>query len=394
MSNFTRQNLGDVTDLLDCLHKTPNYKENGIPIVRVTDVKRGYLNLNGTLRISENDYELFSKSYTPKNGDIVFTRVGSCGISALVKNNDIFCLGQNTVLIIPKSIDGNYLFYWLCSPECLSEIESLIGGSTQPTISMASIRKIQVFTPPLPEQQAIAEVLSSLDDKIDLLHQNNKTLEEMADRFFNESCKNNNGEGKLKLKEIIDTTGGYNHKLEELAETGNILLSMGSITKKYGINLEACRYINNPNLGSKLFAEPGDIVITTRDITQDAELLGSPVLITSRSNRKFIVGSNLYKIKLRSKEIDPFWLYFLLRSKNYREYVKEVASGTSILMLKKEDLLNFEFKPPAGNDLNMIKTLHTLCNKIDSNNAQIYTISNMRDTLLPKLMSGLVRVNI
>lgn len=168
MSEWQAVNMDSVSELLDCLHKTPKYSENGLPMVRVTDVKNGYLDRSNCLMVNEDVFKDFSKGYVPRIGDIIFTRVGSYGQSAIVMDDRPFCIGQNTTLILPQNIDSKFIFYFLISPSAKSEIDGLVGGSTQPTISMASMRKIKIPYPSLPEQKAIAGVLSSLDDKINL----------------------------------------------------------------------------------------------------------------------------------------------------------------------------------------------------------------------------------
>jgi len=116
-------------------------------MVRVTDIQGGYLELSGTFKVSEDTYEEFSKKHKPKHGDLVFSRVGTYGSVSFVKNSTPFCLGQNTVFIVPK-INPYFLFYFLNSPYAHHQINCFATGSTQKTISLASIKSIEVFTPP------------------------------------------------------------------------------------------------------------------------------------------------------------------------------------------------------------------------------------------------------
>ena len=322
---------------------------------------------------------------------VIIGRVGAyCG--SVYYSDEPIWVSDNALAVKPQHEGSTKYIYYLLQN---LNLNSYAEGSSHPLVTQGLLNSIEIrYHAKKEEQQAIAEVLSSLDDKIDLLHRNNKTLEEMADSLFNEKYSADSRQAPLKLKEIVETSGGYNHDLSELSDDGDILLSMGSISKKYGLYLDRCRYIKKPNADSKILAVTGDIIISTRDITQDADLLGSPGIISKRIKKRIIVGSNLYKLKITSKEIESIWLYFLLRSKSYREYVKEVASGTSILMLKKEDLLNFTFHPPASNGNKLISALTHVCNKIEANNEQIQMLNETRNTLLPKLMSGQVTVNI
>jgi type I restriction enzyme S subunit len=168
--DWVEKRLGEVSDLLDCLHKTPKYVDSGFPMVRVTDVKKGYLNLSRTKQVDKTTFDAFSKKYTPKIGDIVFSRVGSYGVSSLVNSNDPFCLGQNTVFIIPK-IHPTFLYYFLNSSIAKLQYDELVEGVTQPTISMKSIRAVSLFVPPSMEEQ------TTLAQKIDELSTETKRLE-------------------------------------------------------------------------------------------------------------------------------------------------------------------------------------------------------------------------
>jgi type I restriction enzyme, S subunit len=140
----------EVADVIDSMHKTPAYSTAGYPMVRVTDVKKDGLDLKNTLKVSESIFEEFSRNHRPNIGDIVFTRVGSYGNSCIVKTSEPFCLGQNTVFIVPKQ-DASFLYYFLNSPDGQAQIEASVAGSTQPTISLKSIRNFDITLPPLPQ---------------------------------------------------------------------------------------------------------------------------------------------------------------------------------------------------------------------------------------------------
>jgi type I restriction enzyme S subunit len=169
---------------------------------------------------------------------------------------------------------------------------------------------------------------------------------------------------------------------------------MGSAIKKYGFSIEASRHIKTENILEKYLCHANDIFLTTRDVTQDAELLGSPGIIPPCIKQKVVLGSNLYKLEMKNKKLPISVIYFLLRSDLYREYVKEVASGTSILMLKKSDLDSFSFKvPPTSMLVKLDEILSNILSKLNVNFQQEITVKKIRDNLLPKLMSGEVRLN-
>lgn len=114
--------LDEVATIIDSLHKTPIYSDVGSPMVRVTDVQGGFLDLSKTLRVSEDVFQEFTRRYAPKRGDMVFSRVGSYGNVSYARTDTPFCLGQNTALISPR-INGRFLHQFLQSAEARWQIE-------------------------------------------------------------------------------------------------------------------------------------------------------------------------------------------------------------------------------------------------------------------------------
>lgn len=375
-------------------------KQNGWREVKLGDVatfQRGFdlptkNRTTGTYPLMvSNGQDGTHSEYKVEAPGVVTGRSGTLGQVFFVKKN---FWPLNTTLWV-KDFHGNipqFIYYFL---KTLS-LEYYNAGSGVPTLNRNHIHPLLVKVPPLPEQKAIAEVLSSLDEKIDLLHRQNKTLENMAQALFRKWFVEEAQEDweDVKLGDFVQTTSGYNHKKEEIVDKGGILLSMGSVVKNYGFSLAASRTINTNSIDDKYFCYPADIFVTTRDVTQNAELLGSPGIIPSYFiNSKIVLGSNLYKLDVISDLINKNYLLELLKSDRYREYVKGSASGTSVLMFKKSDLINFKFHlPPKTYLTKNISFIGELHQKLDKNYSQIHTLENMRDTLLPKLMSGVVRV--
>ena len=174
--------LSDISVIIDSLHKTPKYSDTGRPMVRATDVKYGPLDLKSTYKVDDSVFSEFSRRYQPSKGDVIITRVGSYGNTAYV-NDTNFCLGQNTAAIIPK-INPLYLFLALNSPHVRHQIESSVVGSTQKTLSLKAISKLEIPRLSPEVENHIAEVGGKLDNKIQLNQQINQTLEQMAQAIF------------------------------------------------------------------------------------------------------------------------------------------------------------------------------------------------------------------
>jgi restriction endonuclease S subunit len=175
-SSHPKHLMHDACDLIDSLHKTPKYTDDGYPMIRVADVKPGRINFDNAKRVDENTFKEFSKRHTAEIGDIILSRVGSYGVSAIVSGNVEFCLGQNTVFIIPKG-NSKYLYYFLNSPFAQRQMDSLISGVAQPTISLKSIKSLTI---PLPNEKTQIEISVNFE-KLWLETQN-------VSKIFKEKC--------------------------------------------------------------------------------------------------------------------------------------------------------------------------------------------------------------
>ena len=153
--------LADVANIYDSLHQTPSYSNSGYSMVRVQDIKGGYVDEDKTLKVDESVWNLFTQKYTPRLNDIVVSRVGSYGNFALIPN-DKCCLGQNVALIHPN-INPKYLYHVLMSTMTKQWINNNVKGASQKSFSLADIKRVPVPVPKENIQQRIAEVLDNFE---------------------------------------------------------------------------------------------------------------------------------------------------------------------------------------------------------------------------------------
>ena len=153
--------LADVANIYDSLHQTPSYSNSGYSMVRVQDIKGGYVDEDKILKVDESVWNLFTQKYTPQLNDIVVSRVGSYGNFALIPN-DKCCLGQNVALIHPN-INPKYLYHVLMSTMTKQWINNNVKGASQKSFSLADIKRVPVPVPKDNIQQRIAEVLDNFE---------------------------------------------------------------------------------------------------------------------------------------------------------------------------------------------------------------------------------------
>jgi type I restriction enzyme S subunit len=157
--------LDKVSLVIDSLHQTPKYSENGLSMIRVTDIKGGLINLHNTLKVNQEIFDIFTKKYLPKKFDLVMSRVGSYGNVSIIPEDNAVCMGQNTVVINPL-INSHFLYHVLNSKTTKAFIEKNVGGGNQKTLSLKSIKEIPIPSINEEEQNKIAEILNNFENLI------------------------------------------------------------------------------------------------------------------------------------------------------------------------------------------------------------------------------------
>lgn len=375
-SEWKEVKLSDIADVIDSLHKTPQYVEKGIPMIRVTDIKEGYLSLNSALQVSNDVYDEFTKKYKPKIGDIVISRVGTYGVFSYVAEDKQFCLGQNTSIIIPK-INSKFLFYWLISPYTKHYLNTIVTGSTQKTISLKNIKTIPLYLPNNEIQIRIADILSAIDDKIALNQQINNNLEQQIDliyqSFFVEDME------RVELGKAIETTSG------------------GTPSRK---NLAFYENADIPWVKSKELS--GNFITDTEEkINQLALNKSSAKLLPSHSVLVAMYGATVGEYGIITTEMacnqaicallencDYPFTYLFEFVKHFQEVLKSRAIGSAqqnISQLVIKQLM-------VHSNTDKIKKYHKivlpLFQKMELLCKENARLTDIRDCLLPKLMSG------
>lgn len=414
--------LGKVSTFYDSLHKTPkNYNIYGYPMVRVKDISTGFLDLSSCFNVSEDDYLEFSKKYKPQSGDIIITRVGTYGNIALVTNDKRFCLGQNTVIlnVDKKIIDNKYLFYYLTSSMGQQQIESKVTGSTQKTISLKSLKEINIIRHNFYKEKQIGDLLYKIDNKINNNKQIIANLEELSQTLFKrwfvdfEFPDENGNPYKSSGGEMIDSELGNIPRDWEVNELGNYvdiikglsykgafldkqhersdsfpLLSISNFNFISGFKSNKTKYYFG-DYKERHLVNPGDILIAATDLTQDRKILGAPAIIPNL-NKTMIFSLDVFKIT--ETTIPKYVLYFLLQSAKYREFVEGSATGTTVIRIAKNVILKVPIVIDKDISLKFDDLIKPYMEKIEHLSQENQKLTQLRDTLLPKLMSGEIEI--
>lgn len=155
------QRLSFVSQIIDCKHRTPEYIDDGIPLVSTTEISPYMINYRTKRQVSHDELAIMSEGgRQPRVGDIIYSRNASVGSAALVRDDRTICLGQDLCLVRPSTIQPEFLEHFLNSTACLVQLGSYLVGTTFKRVNVDVIKKYALPLPPPEEQMAIAEKVS------------------------------------------------------------------------------------------------------------------------------------------------------------------------------------------------------------------------------------------
>jgi len=354
----------------------------------------GFIDVTKIVKISEIDHEKLKRSQLKEN-DILLSMTGAyLGKTGLVKKEYLPANTNQNVAIIstnPYKIYHFFLWYLLRNKKSVQYYNSIQSESAQPNLNFQEIRSLTIKLPPLTEQKAIAKVLTAFDDKIELLKAQNKTLETMAQTIFKEWF------GKYQIGDELPE--GW--RVGRLKDLGNIICGKTpskADNENFGGNIP---FIKIPDMHNQMF-----ITKTKDSLTKKGVSLQKNKLIPKNSICVSCIAT-VGLVSITSKDsqtnqqinsIIPFndsykeFIYFKVKGLN--KYLHDIGSGgTATLNVNTTSFSNIEIVIPDAKKLySFSKIANPIFKKVLDNNSQIQSLTKTRDTLLPKLMSGQVRV--
>jgi type I restriction enzyme S subunit len=396
MSEWKEYKLEDIIDkFIDYRGKTPKKSDAGIPLVTAKVVKAGRI-LAPNEFIPEEEYDNWMIRGYPQKNDVVLTTEAPLGEVALIKDENI-ALAQRIITMRgkPDIVSNVFLKYYLQSDQGQYELDSRASGTTVFGIKASVLRKLPVLLPELPEQHAISSVLSSLDDKIDLLHRQNQTLEQMAETLFRQWFVEEADEGWewRQLDEFIEVQRGLSYKGVGLtdADDGVPMHNLNSIYEGGGYKEVGIKYYNGEfKERHKVF--PGDVIVTNTEQGHEHLLIGYPAIVPANFGEYGIFSQHIYRLEIKSK-LSNFFLFHLLKTHDVHEQIAGATNGSTVNMLSRDGVEWVKFRMPLQkliDDFTHIANDHF--KKQELNQTQIRTLTALRDTLLPKLLSGEVKI--
>ncbi len=409
--------------VVDCPHATPKWTDSGIIVLRNQNIKEGRLDLSSPSYTDEAHYLGRIRRAAPQQGDIVITREAPMGDVCQIPAGLKCCLGQRQVLLRPNpvKVDSRFLLYALQSPYLQHQIGWNEGtGSTVSNLRIPVLEALRVPTPSLESQREIATTLGALDDRITLLRETNATLEAIAQALFKSwfvdfdpvraKMEGRAPEGMdeataalfpdaLEESELGWVPKGW--KTQTFRDTINII---GGGTPKtsnpdfWGGEIPWFSVVDAPN-ATDVFVVDTDKHITEAGLNgSSTKLLPTGTTIISArgtvgrlalTGRPMAMNQSCYG--LLGKAGDAYFTYF--STTRLVEQLKQRAHGSVFDTITQDTFAGVTVSYPSREVIAAFEaSVEPLMSRLRENLLQSGTLSTLRDTLLPRLISGQLRL--
>lgn len=385
--------LKDICEsIADGDHQPPPKSINGIPFVTIANITDNKIDFSKSMFVSNDYYENLDQKRRAQKDDILYSVVGTFGIPVFIKEYKPFVFQRHIAILRPNknNIDAKFLYYMMLSKNFYMKADSVAIGAAQRTITLNSLRNIEVDVPKIETQRRIADILSTYDDLIENNQKQIKLLEEAAQRLYKEWFVDLHFPGCEQTKLIDGVPEGWkNNILSDIAD-----ISMGQSPKSefyndkkdglpfhQGVGSYGNRFVidNVYTTSYTRIAEPDSILFSVR----------APVGRLNRTKNRIVIGRGLSAIN--HKKGCQGYLFYLLKNKFFKDNI--LGNGSIFASISKDELANQKLIIPTDSLVERFNSqVKSIDDKIDILDSQNELLKETRDRLLPKLMSGEIEV--
>lgn len=399
---WKKKKLCECTEYItDGDHQPAPKVDKGVHFIKIKDIVNNQVSFDAQVYVPQEYYDNLPMERKPQKEDVLYTVVGSFGIPSYVQTDELFCFERNIALLHPnKDIEPRFLYYSLKNPAFYKGVEIVANGSAQKLIPLSKLKDLKILVPDKEAQRHIADILSAYDDLIENNQRQIKLLEEAAQRLYKEWFVDLRFPGHENTKIVDGVPEGWQYeKLGDLVKT----TSGGTPSRRkseYYVNGNI-RWIKTKELNDRFIFE------TEEHITEDAVKNSSAKVLPEGALIVAMYGATIGKIGITAAEMAcnqaccAFISFDDMISKEYlycwlmdnREYLVSQGKGAAQSNLSQEMIRNFSLLCPDKKVIKIFTEIVTtmLENKRVLEN-KILMLSEARDDLLPKLMSGEVEV--
>ena len=354
------------------------------------------------------------------NGQTLMARITPCLENGKTAFVDVFeeeevAIGSTEFIVLSDTDDTipKFVYYTARRPEIRNfAIKRMTGTSGRQRVPLDIFDNKEIKLPPIKEQKKIVSVLDSLDTKIEINNKIRNDLEKFAQTIFKsryvdfepfDEFKNSElGEIPEKFEVVnldsqIQLMRGYSYTSDHLDKENMLkdsypMINLKNVQEGGGFRSEDYKYYTEESIKDRYHIEKDDLVLAITEQTLDGSLIGSPALIPELDAKKSIISQDLAKVV--PEDISKEFLYHLFKTNSFDEYTTSVATGTTVFHLSLTAIGDYQFSLPPQDEIdrftNIARAIHNQKSVLLDENR---VLAEIRDTLLPKLMSGEVRVS-
>ena len=381
--------IGQIAEIFDGPHATPPKTDSGPIFLGISNLAQGRLDLSVTEHLSDDDYGRWTRRVTPKAGDVVFSYETRLGEAAFIPSGFRCCLGRRMGLLRarPGKVDARFLLYAYLGPRFQETLRSrTIPGSTVDRIPLIDMPSFPIEVPKdINEQRAIAHILGTLDDKIELNQRMNETLEAMARALFESGFENSGGSRIGTFSEVVQLRRDPENPLDS-PDTVFAHFSIPAFDEGQSPVLERGESIKS--LKSRV---PARAILLSKLNPEIERVWRVDVKAGDRA-----VCSTEFLVLCPRDPFDRAYVYCLARSPAFRRQIEALVTGTSKSHQRAhaDAILKLPVVLPTEDAVTKFqKAASPLLDRALACRRESRTLAELRDSLLPKLISGALRVS-
>jgi type I restriction enzyme S subunit len=399
--------LGELIErVIDNRGKTPPYQNEGIPIIEVASIAKNnrhpdYKKVNKY--VNTEIYKSWFRSGHPQNGDVLVSTVGQIG-KVSIMDETVACIAQNLVALRVKEklLVPDFLYYYLIRDSVQDFLQAMNIGSAQPSIKVPHLLDLTVDIPTVETQKKIVWILKSLDDKIELNLKMNETLEEMAMTLYKHWFVDF---GPFQDEEFVESELGMipkGWKVIQVKDLGEVITGKTPSTKVKGYYGDKIPFIKIPDMHGNVYIVKTETMLSELGAqSQKNKMLppntvcvsciatpGLVVLTSEMSQTNQQINSVVCK-----EGVSPYFVYLFFKSIS-DNIVTLGSGGTATLNLNKGDFSRIKLLMPTNEVMTGFNNkVESIFNLIKINSLNNIELENLRDYLLPRLLSGEIDVS-
>ena len=410
MSEWKKVKLEELYEVHNGLSKGRQFFGTGFPFLTFSDVFNNWFlpkQLESLVQTTDKERE----SCSIKAGDVFITRTSETmdelGMSSVALRdypNATYNGFTKRLRPITDRVNPRYIGYYLRTPKFRGQFMAFSSMTTRASLANNDLLNMEVELPSMETQHRIANILSRYDSLIENYQKQIKLLEEAAQRLYKEwfidlhfpGHENTNivdgvpeGWEKKKLCELFSFVRGKSYTSKELSDEGTIMVNLKNIQSFGGYKSDVEKHFIGTYKEEQTLMK-GDLIMGVTDMTQERRLVGSVALIP---DFKETATFSMDLIKLISFKLPNIYLYCAMRYGDVSRQIAPLANGVNVLHLKPEAISNIEMVVASDSIIEkFVSYTSKTIESILSLQSQLRLLTEARDRLLPKMMSGEIKI--